>query len=156
MSIVLDLLKGKITWDTAEAEIEGWGAKIVSNFENDPAVVAATGGVVSDLKQAASDALSTADTLAGPIIAAAAETMSAAITAAATAYLGPFGANASAAAHDAIQKIGDGVKAEVDAVIAQLQSQLKAPPPVPLSQAPNVLAVQDQIDQNRQGAQAGG
>lgn len=143
MSIFSNLFRGKITWETAETQIEAWASQTVGA---NPALTGIVSGVTADLKQAASDAIATADTLAGPLLAAGADAVSTAFTTAATAYLGPFGNVASAAAHDSIAKIRDGLKAALDAEAAALIASLKPPPAVPLAQAPNVQAAQAQID----------
>ncbi len=122
MSILSDLFRGKITWDTAKTEIESWATKTESQI---PGATELAGAVTADLKQAASDAISMADTLAGPLLATGADAVSAAFTTAATAYLGPFGAVVSPAAHDAIAKIRDGLKAALDAEAAALIASLK-------------------------------
>lgn len=125
MSIFSQLFEGKITWSQAESQIEAWATKTEAQI---PGLTATVGGVMTDLKQAASDAIATADTLAGPLLATGADAVSAAFTTAATAYLGPFGAIASAASHDAIAKIRDGLKAALDAEAAALIASLKPAP----------------------------
>jgi hypothetical protein len=125
MSIVSDLLHGKITWDTAKTEIETWGSQVTQQLGSSPAVAAATSGVIADLKQAASDAITTADTLAGPIIATGATAVEVATDVAIKTYLGPFGNIASPLAHDAIDKIASGLKATIDAVAMEAKAGLK-------------------------------
>lgn len=133
MSILSQLFRGKITWSQAESQIDAWATQTEAQV---PGLTALTGAVAADLKQAASDAIATADTLAGPLLAAGADAVSVAFTAAATAYLGPFGAVVSPAAHDAIGKIRDGLKAALDAEAAALIASLKTPVPAPIAQAP--------------------
>ena len=132
MSIFSQLFEGKITWQTAVSQIEGWGQKIVTT---NPALTSAAGAVVSDLKQAASDAISTADTLAGPLLATGATVVGGAFTTAVTAYLGPLAPGLNAAGLDAIAKIRDGLKSALDAEAAALIASLApvpaAPPPPP-------------------------
>lgn len=132
MSILSQLFRGKITWGEAETQINDWAVKTESQV---PGLTAITGTVVADLKQAASDAIATADTLAGPLLATGADAVSAAFTTAATTYLGPFGAVVSPAAHDAINKIRDGLKAALDAEAASLIASLK-PAAVPVQVSP--------------------
>lgn len=122
MSILSQLFRGKITWSAAETQIETWATQTEAQV---PGLTAITGAVMTDLKQAASDAIATADTLAGPLLATGADAVAAAFTTAATAYLGPFGAVVSPAAHDAIAKIRDGLKAALDAEAASLIASLK-------------------------------
>lgn len=121
MSIISQLLRGKITWSEAESQIEDWAKKVV---DGNPALTALGGEVMVDLKQAASDAITTADTLAGPLLATGADVVAGAFNVAAKAYLGPFGAAISPAAHDAIMKIRDGLKAAIDAEAMALQASL--------------------------------
>lgn len=136
MSIISQLLHGKITWQTAARQIEAWGAKTVGDS---PALIGATSVVISDLKQAASNAIMLADSMAGPLLAAGADAVNAAFTVAATKYLGPFGAVVSPAAHDAIDKIRDGLKAEIDAAAMAMKASLAPAPGAtaapPLAQA---------------------
>jgi hypothetical protein len=136
MSILTDLLHKKITWQTAVTQIEAWGAKLVAG---NPILQATAGAVMSDLKQAASDAITLADTAAGPLIATGAEAVNVAFAAAAKAYLGPFGAVVSPAAHDAIDRIAAGLKAEIDMAAAQMKAGLAQPAPVTLGGPPTGL-----------------
>ena len=125
MSIFSQLFEGKITWSTAEAQIESWASQTVTN---NPALTATAGAVMADLKQAASDAIATADTLAGPLLATGAAVVGTAFTTAATAYLGPFSGEVTPAVLDAIAKIRDGLKASLDAEAASLIASLKPAP----------------------------
>lgn len=141
MSILSDLMSKKNTWDQAKARLEGWFSKIGGQLGDNPAVAAAAGAALSDLKQAASNAVALADTLAGPIIAAGAVTVNAATQAAIKTYLGPFGAVASAPAKDGIYKIANALKAEIDAAAAEIEASLTppGPAPAPLQAAPAVI-----------------
>lgn len=131
MSIFSQLFEGKITWSQAETEIENWASQTVTN---NPALEATAGAVMADLKQAASDAIATADTLAGPLLATGATVVGTAFTTAVTAYLGPLAAAVNPAGLDAIAKIRDGLKAALDAEAASLIASLK--PAVPAPSAP--------------------
>ena len=124
MSILSQLFHGKITWQTAATQIGAWTSKIV---DGNPALTAAASAVMVDLKQAASDAITTADTMAGPLLAEGADVVSAAFTTAATAYLGPLGVALTPAAHDAIDRIRDGLKAAIDMEAAALKAELSKP-----------------------------
>lgn len=128
MSIFSQLYHGKITWQTAASQIETWTQQTVAHS---PALEATASAVMTDLKQAASDAIATADTLAGPLLATGADIVAGAFSTAATAYLGPFGAIASAASHDAIAKIRDGLKAAIDGEAAAMIATLKPGTAVP-------------------------
>jgi hypothetical protein len=127
MSILSQLRDHKITFAEAAKEVEDWAANLVS--KSPPAVHQAIGSLVADVKQAASDALSVGDTLAGPLINTAADAAGSAFSAAASAYLGPFGGVVTPAALDAIDRIRDGVKAELDTLALELKSQLATASP---------------------------
>lgn len=58
MSILTDLLEHKITFSEAAHEAEAWMAKIISG---NPILTGAAGAVLSDIKQAASNAVVIAD-----------------------------------------------------------------------------------------------
>lgn len=109
-------------WDQAEA----WGASIVANA---PAGVQADiSTAVTEVKQGLSDAVSAADTLAGPIINTAAGVAGTAFTAAVTAYLGPVvGAAITPAGLDAISAIKNGIVDELNSLELELQAKLAAP-----------------------------
>lgn len=125
MSILTQLLEKKITWETAKTQIEGWVTQVSAHMPNEGQAV--LGQVLVDAKQAASDAISLADTMAGPLLATGAEAVNAAFDVAAKAYLGPLGPVVSPAAHDAIDRIRDGLKAELDAAALALKAQLATP-----------------------------
>jgi len=127
MSILSQLRDHKITFAEAAKEVEDWAASLIAR--SPAAAQQAITAVVSDVKQAASDALSVGDTLAGPLINSAADAAGSAFSAAASAYLGPFGGVVTPAALDAIDRIRDGVKAELDTLALQLKSQLAAAAP---------------------------
>lgn len=65
MSILTDLLSGKITFSTAETEIGAWFSKLTAS---NSAVSQATSTLMTDLKQAASDAITVGESAIGPII----------------------------------------------------------------------------------------
>jgi hypothetical protein len=122
MSIISQLLKGQITWTQAETEIDSW---VKALFEKTPpAVQAALTAAVNDVKQGASDAISLADTLAGPIIDTAASAAGAAFTTAINSYLGPAGAVVTPVGIDAIDKVRDGIIAELNTLALQAKAAL--------------------------------
>lgn len=127
MSILSELRSGRIDFAQAETEVVQWGEGLIA--KSPPAVHAAITAAVADVKQAASDAITIGDTLAGPLIDSAADTVGTAFAGAATAYLGPFGAAVTPAALDAIDKIRDGLKAELDTLALQMKSQLASAAP---------------------------
>ena len=91
MSIIAQLVEGKITWSQAETQIEGWFKGILSS---NPAIATDVAAAQSDLKQVASDALGLADTALGPIISAGALSVEGAATVALTAAGVGFDLNA--------------------------------------------------------------
>lgn len=122
MSILTELLRKKITWDQAKTKIETWISQVSSGL---PATAqAALGEVLTDAKQAASDAITLADTMAGPLLADGADAVEAAFDVAAKAYLGPLGTLITPAVHDSIDRIRDGLKAAIDAKALQLKATL--------------------------------
>jgi hypothetical protein len=72
MSILGDLIEKKITFSQAVTEVEQWADKLIAD---DPAFTNATAAIVSDVKQAASDAVSVGDTALGVIIGGAAKAL---------------------------------------------------------------------------------
>jgi hypothetical protein len=65
LSILSDLIEGKITFSTAASDIVQWAEKLISN---DPAVTNAAASLVTDAKQAASDAITIGESALGPVI----------------------------------------------------------------------------------------
>jgi hypothetical protein len=111
---------------TAWAQTEAWGASIIANAP--AAVQTDINTAVTDVKQGLSDAVSAADTLAGPIINTGAVAVSAAFTTAVTAYLGPVASAAiTPAGLDAITAIKNGLIDELNSVALELQAKLAAP-----------------------------
>lgn len=125
MSIFTDLLGHKITFSTAVSEIETWGESLVAN---DPNATAAVGALVSDAKQAASDAITIGDTALGAIIAPATLAVETAVeTALASATQGlsnVFNPLISAG----IDTIANALKASIDASAMKAKAQLAAKP----------------------------
>lgn len=126
MSILSDLLNRKITFSQAATQIESWGVSIVRNLANDPTVIATTGAVVSDLKQAASDALSIADNFAGPILASEAAMIEASADAVFKAYFGPYAVIASKATHDSVDRIAAGLAALIHSKALEYKASMQS------------------------------
>lgn len=126
MSILSDLLHKRISFSQAAQQIETWGVQTVKGLLNDPAVVSTTGAVISDLKQAASDALSLGDTLAGPIIAAEAGTIEASADAVFKAYFGPYAVIASKATHDSVDRIAAGLAALIHSKALEYKASMQS------------------------------
>ena len=127
MSILSQLRSGKITFSQAVQQVEQWVAGLIA--KSPPAIHDAINAIASDVKRAASDAITIGDSLAGPLINTAADTVGTAFVTAATAYLGPFGGVVTPAGLDAIDRIRDGVKAELDTLALQMKAQLAGAAP---------------------------
>lgn len=128
MSILSQLLKKQITWGQAASAIEAWGEQLVAKAS--PATQAAAGVVVSDLKQAASNAVMFADTAAGPLLAEGAQVAGAALSTFLAKYLGPLAAVESPVTQDAINNAAAALKAEIDAQATAALAALKSGTPV--------------------------
>lgn len=123
MSILNDLLKGKITFQTAASEASTWVSQIVSK---DATMATAMGTVLTDLKQGASNAVALAETdLAGYIssvtspLETALEGMLAKATGGASLPFNPLITHS-------IDTISAAVKAEVDAWATKTKASLAA------------------------------
>ncbi len=124
MSILSDLLKKKISFGQAAAEAESWGESLI---KANPTATADVNAVVSSVKQAASNAVSYADTeLAVYLTPAteatevAADTMLAALTKGASTVANPL-INAG------IEQAADALKAVIDAAVVKAKAALATP-----------------------------
>lgn len=79
MSIFSQLTHGKITFSQAAAQATDWTSKVIAS---DPALTTAAAGLLSAVKQGASNAIMLADTALGPMIAPAADGVEVALDAA--------------------------------------------------------------------------
>ena len=125
MSIISQLLSGKISFGTAVVQIEQWFAKELSG--SSPAAAAAQ-AAVSDLKQAASNAVFLADTAPGGLLNTGAVAVEGAANAAITAALGPVAPQLTPAVDSAILHIASSLKAAIDAEAARIRASLATPP----------------------------
>lgn len=133
MSILTEALRRRITFGQAAIQIEAWGSALLSKAP--AAVQTDVGAAISDLKQAASNAIQLADTAAGPLIAEGSVAVSTAFTAVLTKYLGPLAAVESPVTTDAVNTVAAALKAEIDAMATQAIASLKpAPAPQPAQQ----------------------
>lgn len=127
MSILTDLIEQKITFSQAASEAEACAAKLIGN---DATLTAATGSILSDVKQAASNAVDMADSaLASYILPASKAVETALETALAGATKGltiPFNPLIS----DGIDTIANAIKAEADAWALKTKAALSTTPPV--------------------------
>lgn len=126
MSIVLDALKGKITWATAAAEIANWGSQIVAKS---PALVAATGETVAIVKQQASNALADIENALSPHIIPAVEGTEALLDKALAGASGGLSLVLTPITDAAITKIAESVKAGADAWALEQRAKAAAAGP---------------------------
>jgi ubiquinone biosynthesis protein UbiJ len=128
MSVLSQLLCRQIGWSEAKVRIEAWFAGIAARLPD--ALKPAAAAAESELKQAASNAVSLADQAAAPHLVQFADMAGAWFANAAAAYLGPVAAGAlTPAIHDALDTLAAGAKAELDALAAQLKAELAGAPP---------------------------
>lgn len=125
MSILTDALSHKITFPTAVAEFGQWVSRLVSG--NAIAEQAAS-TVLSDLKQAASNAIDLADKALGPIVLVGSTAVEAAANTAIASALGPNAAALTPAVDHAIQTIADALHAEIDAAATKARAALTPQP----------------------------
>lgn len=128
MSILTQLIEGKITFHDAASQIESWARGIVAK---DQTLTSTVGAVMSDVKQAASNAVEMADSALGAYIhpaalatEAALEGALAAVTKGASLPFNPF-------ITDGVDKIAAAVKAEADAWALKTKAALAGAPTSP-------------------------
>lgn len=114
----------------AATQVEDWGAKIKAQL---PASVQTfIDDEVASIKQGASDAISLADTLAGPFLNDAADAVNGAFVALVDPYLGPFSGVVNKAEIDMVFKLRDHLKAQLDqealALLASRTAQVQSAP----------------------------
>jgi hypothetical protein len=112
MSILSDLRAGKITWTQAVSEVVAWGQKLIAG---DPALTTAVGAVVSDVKQAASNAIQDADTAFAAFIGPATTTLEAGLDAALAGYTKGLSLTFNPLINDTVDKIAAAAVAEANA-----------------------------------------
>lgn len=133
MSVLSLLFSGKITFSQAVTEGETWFSTLLGKAPAAIQADVATG--LSDFKQAASDAVSLADTMLGPILSTATLTVEAAANTAITAALGPLASQLTPAIDSGITSVTNALHAEIDAVAAQIRAKIVSPAPQPSSGA---------------------
>lgn len=125
---ISQILKIQIAWPAVRDKIEA-AARALLNSGKNSAVVAE---IVANVKQAASDAITTADTAAGPLLAVGAEIVEGAFDKAAAAYIGPTATGLiSPAVHDGVDKIAATLKAAIDAKALEWKAKLAPVPQTP-------------------------
>jgi hypothetical protein len=124
MSILNDLLKGKITFKTAATEAATWVSQIVGRDAN---LAGAMGTVLSDLKQGASNAVALAETDLGGYIASVTSPLETALEAMLAKATGGASLPFNPLITHSIDTIAAAVKAEVDAWATKTKAGLAAP-----------------------------
>jgi hypothetical protein len=120
MSILTQLLGHKITFKEAAAKIEADAAKAA------PVIAATSPALVSDLKQAASNAVAEADTYLGAAIGPASSVVETALETALGGLTHGLSTPFNPLVHDAITKLAEAVKAQVDAWALDARARLSA------------------------------
>lgn len=136
MSIFSDALSGRTTWTTAATQIGQWFGQIIGPSPT-AQVVAQAGTVMTDLKQAASDAISLSETLMGPLLAAGALAVEAAADTALKAAVGPFSTVLTPAIDTAISDVETQLTAAIKARSAALRASLAPKPAAQATAASN-------------------
>lgn len=111
MSILSELRKGNITWSQAESQVVAWGEKIIAG---DPTLTNAVGAVVSDIKQAASNAIGDADAAFVAFIGPATQGLEGALDTALAGYTHGFSLVLNPLINDTIDKIEAAAVAEAN------------------------------------------
>lgn len=122
MSILSDAWTGKITWQTAATQIEAYVAKA---FSGSAIATQAESVILTDLKQAASDAVGAADTLLGQLIGPATVTVETAVNGLLASAVGPVPAGIVTPAIDhAIITAANALKSAIDAEVVAFRASL--------------------------------
>ncbi len=128
MSILAQALEKKISWSTALSEATGWFGTLIAKAS--PAVQADAAEGLSDFKQTLSAAVGLADTALGPILSTGTLAVESAANTALTAAFGALvGAELTPGLDAGITSVTNALKAEVDAVAAQLRAKIVAAQP---------------------------
>jgi hypothetical protein len=124
MSILTDLIEKKITFSQAAAAALAWAQALISH---DPALTSAAGAVVSDVKQAASNAVGLADTYVGAAILPAAKGVEVALDAALASVTKGASIPFNGFVNDGIDQMAAAIKAEADAWALKAKAALAQP-----------------------------
>ena len=124
MSILSELIEGKITFSQAAAEAAAWADALISP---DPTLQASTTAVLSDVKQAASNAVEMADSALAAFILPAAKTVETALDTALAGATGGVSVGFNVFINDGVDQIAGAIKAEADAWALKAKAALAAP-----------------------------
>lgn len=126
MSILTELLHGKITFSQAKTEAETWAQQLTAK---DPTLAAAVSETLSVVKQGASDAIMLADSALGAHIVPATEAVEAALNAALAGATGGLSVPFNPIMDAAIENFAGVVKKAADAWALQAKANLAAGAP---------------------------
>lgn len=124
MSILSDAWTGKTTWQTAATRIE---TDVAKAFASNPIATQASSQILTDLKQAASDAVGMADTLLGQLIGPATVTVEGTVNALLASAIGPFAGVVTPAADAALVTASNALKAAIDAQVVAFRAKMATP-----------------------------
>lgn len=130
MSIVSDALNKRTTWSAAASQLGQWVAQILGPQPTAQATQQA-GVLLADLKQSTSDAISLADTLMGPLLAAGALAVETAADAALKAAIGPVASIITPAMDTAISDVETQLIAAIRTRTAAFRASLAPKPSAP-------------------------
>ena len=128
MSILNDLLKGKISFSTAAAEAGQWVSQVVAK---DATLAGSMGTVLSDLKQGASNAVALAETDLATYVSSVTSPLETALEAMLSKITGGASIPFNPLITHSIDTIAAAVKAEVDAWATKTKANLAGSPPAP-------------------------
>jgi hypothetical protein len=121
MSILSDAWTGKTTWQTAVTRIE---ADVTKAFSGSTVATQAEAAILTDLKQAASNAIGAADTLLGGLIGPATLTVETTVNGLLASAVGPVAGVVTPAIDAAIVTAANALKAAVDAQVVAFRASL--------------------------------
>lgn len=124
MSILTELMHGKITFSEAASKAGAWASAIAAH---DPALTAAAGAALSVLKQGASDAISIGATALGEHLAPAADAIEAALDVALAKVTGGGSVSFNPLIDAGIDNMAGIAKKAVDAWALEAKAKLSAP-----------------------------
>lgn len=124
MSILSELLERKITFSQAASQAAQWASNLIAH---DPILSNAAGTVLTDVKQAASNAIDMADTAIGVAILPAAKGVEASLDAALASITKGASIPFNGFVNDGIDKMAAAIKAEADAWALKAKAALATP-----------------------------
>ena len=128
MSILSDLMSGKITWNTASTEATAWAEKLIAS---DATLTGAAETILSDVKQAASDAITMADSALAAYVLPASKSVEAALEAALAGATKGMSVPFNPMISDGIDSIANAIKNEADAWALKTKASLASAPTPP-------------------------